>query len=75
LISADYYNLIGEHIPYRNLGFNSIEEFLYSLKNVFKIKNKGINIFVQVVSGGKTQHLEKMISKQKTKVKKKYTNI
>lgn len=68
MISADYYNLIGEPIPYRSLGFNSTVEFLESLKEVFEIKNKGINTFVYVVSGGKTQHLEKMISKQKTKV-------
>lgn len=70
-IESDYYNLIGEPIPYRNLGFNSTVEFLQSLKEVFKIKNKGINTFVYVVSGGKTQHLEKMISKQKTKSKRK----
>jgi len=66
VISADYYNLIGEHIAYQKLGYNSLLEFLESLK-VFKIKNVGFNKFVHVVSDGKTQHLEKMISKQKTK--------
>ncbi|XP_025191084.1 uncharacterized protein LOC112591464 isoform X1 [Melanaphis sacchari] len=71
-IESDYYNLIGEPIPYKNLGFNSIVDFLESFKEVFKIKNKGFNKFVYVISGGKTQHLEKMISKQKTKSKRKY---
>ncbi|XP_022176927.1 uncharacterized protein LOC111038222 [Myzus persicae] len=68
-IESDYYNLIGEPIPYRKLGYNSLEEFLEPLK-VFKIKNKGFHKFVNVVSDGKTQHLEKMISKQKTKSKR-----
>jgi len=67
VISADYYNLIGEPIPYRKLGYNSLEEFLEPLK-AFKIKNKGLSKFVNVISDGKTQHLEKMINKQKTKV-------
>jgi len=67
VFSADYYNLIGEPIPYRKLGYNSLIEFLESLK-VFKIQNKGMHKFVNVVSDGKTQHLEKLINKQKTKV-------
>ncbi|XP_060857516.1 uncharacterized protein LOC132935078 [Metopolophium dirhodum] len=68
-IESDYKNLIGEHIPYQKLGYNSLLEFLESLK-VFKIKNIGFNKFVHVVSDGKTQHLEKMINKQKTKKSK-----
>lgn len=67
MISADYYNLIGEPIPYRKLGYSSLVEFLESLE-VLKIKNKGFNKFVYVVSDGKTRHLEKMINKQKNKV-------
>jgi len=35
---------------------------------VFKIQNKGMNKFVNVISNGKTQHLEKVINKQKSKV-------
>lgn len=66
MISADYYNLIGEHIPYRKLGYNTLSEFLEYLK-IFKIKNIGFNKVVHVVSDGKTRHLEKMINKQKTK--------
>jgi len=66
VISADYYNLIGERIPYQKLGYNSLLEFLESLK-ILKIKNNGFNKCVHVVSDGKTQHLEEMINKQKTK--------
>ncbi|KAL4105205.1 hypothetical protein QTP88_020473 [Uroleucon formosanum] len=68
-IESDYYNLIGEHIPYQKLGYKSLLEFLESLK-VFKIKNNGFKKFVHVISDGKTRHLEKMISKQKTKSKR-----
>ncbi|CAI6355360.1 unnamed protein product [Macrosiphum euphorbiae] len=68
-IESDYYNLIGEHIPYRKLGYNTLSEFLEYLK-IFKIKNIGFNKVVHVVSDGKTRHLEKMINKQKTKKSK-----
>jgi len=67
VFSADYCNLIGEPIPYRKLGYNSLVEVLESLE-IFKIQNKGMNKIVNVVSDGKTQHLEKMINKQKSKV-------
>lgn len=59
---------MGDALPYRAMGYNSIEEFIESLKE-FKIEKKNYTTMVSVVSGEKTKHLEEMIKRQKANKK------
>jgi hypothetical protein len=62
--------LNGARVPFKELGFSSIEELLNSTGN-FTIQNRrGVKI-VQILSNKKTQHLTELISKQKSKPPKK----
>lgn len=60
----------GEQIPYRNLGFLSLEDLLLSSKK-FAIQNHGGVNVVQALANNKTQHLTELIKKQKSKPPKK----
>lgn len=64
-ISADYFNITGEPLPYRKLGYNSLIEFIQSFK-VFRIEKQTYDTVVYVLNGIKTKHLTEMIKKQKT---------
>jgi len=55
---------LGEHLPYQQLGYNSLIEFIYSTE-AFKVEKQRDNIIIYVKSDEKTQHLEQMIQKQK----------
>ncbi|XP_025412792.1 tudor domain-containing protein 7-like isoform X2 [Sipha flava] len=69
-LDDDYTTLNGARVPFKELGFSSIEELLNSTGN-FTIQNRrGVKI-VQILSNKKTQHLTELISKQKSKPPKK----
>lgn len=64
-ILADYFNITGEPLLYRKLGYNSLLEFIQSFK-VFRIEKQTYDTVVYVLNGTKTKHLTEMIKKQKT---------
>jgi len=63
-ILDDYYNFLGEYIPYQKLRLNTLLEFIQST-DVFRIENLRGNIMVYVENNRKPQHLAEMIKKQK----------
>ncbi|XP_014606178.1 PREDICTED: tudor domain-containing protein 7-like isoform X2 [Polistes canadensis] len=69
-INQDFKLIIGENIPYRKLGYQSLETFLKSISGI-KIINKGRQTFVEV-SSEKSSHLSKLVSRQKSRKKKSF---
>lgn len=70
IFTGDYFKLNGEQIPYRSLGFSSLEDLLFS-SGKFTIQNHGGVKIVQALATNKTQHLTELIKKQKSKPPKK----
>jgi len=66
----EYFRFNGERIPFRELGFSSLEDLLQS-SGKFKIQNNGGVATVQALATSKTQHLTELIKKQKSKPPKK----
>lgn len=66
----EYFKITGERIPFRQLGFSSLETLLQS-SGKFKIQNYGGGAIVQALATSKTQHLTELIKKQKSKPPKK----
>lgn len=68
--AGEYSKITGDKIPFRKLGFSSLENLLQS-SGKFSIKNYGGNVIVQALVSSKTQHLTELIKKQKSKPPKK----
>jgi len=66
----EYFKMTGGRIPFRQLGFSSLEALLQS-SGKFTIKNYGGDTIVQALASNKTQHLTELIKKQKSKPPKK----
>jgi len=66
----EYLKVTGERIPFRQLGFSSLETLLQS-SGKFTIQNYGGGAIVQALATNKTQHLTELIKKQKSKPPKK----
>lgn len=69
-VTDDLFKLTGTRIPYKNLGFSSLEACLNSSRQ-FTIQNRGGVSIVHAVASNKTQHLTELINKQKSKPPKK----
>lgn len=69
-VTEDFFDLTGAHIPYKNLGFPSLEACLNS-SGQFTIQNRAGVSIVHAVASNKTQHLTELIRKQKSKPPKK----
>ncbi|XP_050522077.1 uncharacterized protein LOC126894827 [Daktulosphaira vitifoliae] len=69
-IDSDYFKVIGERIPFKKLGFPSIEALIQSSDN-FYIQSRGGVSVVHAVANEKTQHLNELIQRQKSKPPKK----
>jgi len=68
-LDSDYYELVGERIPYQKLNFNSLESLLRVLPSVCSIWRSGGQVMVKGVAGEASQHIQNMVAMQKTTVK------
>ncbi|KAI4492107.1 hypothetical protein M0802_010115 [Mischocyttarus mexicanus] len=67
-INQDFKTIIGESIPYRRLGYQSLEAFLKSISGI-KITNKGGQTYIEALPNEKSYHLSKLVTRQKSKKK------
>ncbi|XP_011303923.1 tudor domain-containing protein 7-like [Fopius arisanus] len=68
-VNRDYYSLEGENIPYRRLGFQTLESFISKVPRLRQYQRGGIT-FVEVIPDSNTAHLAELIKKQRTSRKK-----
>ena len=68
----DYRELVGEGIPYRKLGYDSLESFLTSVPDVCRMTRRpNGEVVVIAVADESTKHIQDLVSKQAVKNKKK----
>ena len=59
-----YSQLIGTSIPYKELGYKSIDTFVSSLMEDFVIENEGIAKIIKVKSDKDLAHIERLVPNQ-----------
>ncbi|KAF5298299.1 hypothetical protein FQR65_LT09810 [Abscondita terminalis] len=65
-IDKDYEEIIGERIPFRRLGFTSLEGCLRSMTDILEIVGSGPRAEVILFVTDKSSHINKLVTKQKT---------
>lgn len=61
-----YYELIGRTLPFREMGFRTDIEFLYSMPDVVRITPMSRGIYhLMGVADDKSKHIQKMVARQK----------
>uniref|UniRef100_A0A8D9AAY4 Tudor domain-containing protein 7 n=1 Tax=Cacopsylla melanoneura TaxID=428564 RepID=A0A8D9AAY4_9HEMI len=68
-LNSDYRELEGEDIPYKALGFPSVEAYIRSLTNDFTIVPKQGALFVVAKKNDTLAHIQDLIRGQSTKKK------
>lgn len=64
-LNNDYFQLEGEHIPWKDLGYVSLLNFLRSMPNTVKIENNNDTIIVKGIASAKSMHVSKLVVGQK----------
>lgn len=64
-VSDDYKTLMGEWIPFRELGFNSLEQLIESSK-LLALERHGSNTYVVAARSEKSSHISELVSHQKS---------
>ncbi|KAF8792257.1 Tudor domain-containing protein 7A [Argiope bruennichi] len=71
-LQNDYKQLLGTPIPFKDLGYNTLENFLCDIPDVVCLKkNVDGSLIVEGVADTSTAHIAKLISKQKPSKKSK----
>ncbi|XP_064652910.1 tudor domain-containing protein 7-like isoform X2 [Lineus longissimus] len=70
-LSGEYRVITGDHIPFKKLGYSTIDDFLRAIPDTASVRrNRDGDLTVYAVADESTAHLEKLIAKQKTNTKK-----
>ncbi|XP_076755948.1 uncharacterized protein LOC143426394 [Xylocopa sonorina] len=62
---SDYYDLEGEHIPWRDLGYASLLSFLSSMSKTVQVEKENNTIIVKGIASEKSKHVSKLVGNQK----------
>ncbi|XP_015596678.1 uncharacterized protein LOC107268430 isoform X3 [Cephus cinctus] len=65
-----YYDNVGEHIPWRRLGYGSLLDFLLSIPNRVRVESQNNSYVVIPVVSDKVKHVDELVGKQKSETKK-----
>ncbi|XP_035226461.1 tudor domain-containing protein 7-like isoform X2 [Stegodyphus dumicola] len=66
LLQKDYKSLLGTEIPFRDLGYNSLEAFLRDIPDVISVKKNHEGMLMAVgVADASTAHIASLVSRQK----------
>lgn len=68
-LQRDYTEIVGKSIPFKNFGFNTLEEFLKSCPTLKVSKGSNGQILVDAVPTEKSSHISDLVQKQKTSKK------
>ncbi|XP_041449189.1 uncharacterized protein LOC111080314 [Drosophila obscura] len=64
-LSRDYKEMVGAEVPYRQLGFGDLENFLRCIPDIVKVTGSGPMAFVQPLSTAQSAHIQKFVKGQK----------
>ncbi|KAK9880650.1 hypothetical protein WA026_011889 [Henosepilachna vigintioctopunctata] len=74
-LKKDYYDVEGRDIPFKELGYNSLQHFLHSIPDVLQIKGTSDHAEITLVVSEKTAHVNELVMKQKKPSKGKLAGI
>ncbi|XKL62677.1 hypothetical protein PGB90_002510 [Kerria lacca] len=69
-LSRDYKSVLGDSIPFRSLGYSSLEQLIRTVPDL-KITSIGNELYIDVKPDEKTMHITKLVRGQKSSKKKK----
>ena len=69
----DYETIIGEPLPFKDLGFNSITDFIHGMPDVIRVHRSYYGYLLKGVPDQSSRHVANMVSKQRST--KPYCNI
>ncbi|KAF2900891.1 hypothetical protein ILUMI_05296 [Ignelater luminosus] len=64
-LDRDYYEEIGERIPYQKFGHSSLEQFLRSMPDILEVQGYGSNAGLRVIADQKVAHIDRLVSLQR----------
>ncbi|CAL1548146.1 unnamed protein product [Lymnaea stagnalis] len=71
-VSYDYKMVLGKEMPYRALGFNNVSSLLQAMPDVArKVRTPDGQIIYHAISDDSTRHIQRLVSNQKSSLKKK----
>jgi hypothetical protein len=62
--------IVGSKIPYQELGYESLDQFLKSIPDVSVSRGHGGEMILNAIPSKNTEHLAALVSKQKSAPKK-----
>ena len=69
--SGEYRNLVGGNIPYRNFGFNSLQDFLEDAKQVCRVSfGPDGSAVVHGIASDETLHIQELVKRQRSVARK-----
>lgn len=74
-IKRDYHDFMGASIPFRAMGYDSMEDMFNDMQDAVQISWKNGLMVLQAVSDESTRHIESLVSKQKIPNPKKYAAL
>jgi len=74
-VLSDYQHIVGEGLPYEALGYRTFMKYIESIPDVVRISKQQDRIVLFGVADGSTQHIAKMVAKQKTPMRKRCTSM
>jgi len=71
-LQGDYQELCGGYIPHTKFGFSSLHDFIVSVNDVVRVgRNHDNELTYYAVADSSTQHIQDLVSKQRSKAKPK----
>ena len=74
-IKRDYEDFVGDPIPFRKMGYTTIEDMMKDMDDAFRITWKNGTMCVQPVAQASSVHIQNLVSKQKVTNKKKWATL
>nr|XP_033327722.1 tudor domain-containing protein 5-like isoform X6 [Megalopta genalis] len=64
-LCKDYYDMEGEEIPWKKLGYVSLMDFIHSMSKSIKIEYSQNTLFLKGIATNKSKHVDKLVTGQK----------
>ncbi|CAG9856743.1 unnamed protein product [Phyllotreta striolata] len=74
-LNAEYYTLVGYNIPYKQMGYHTLEDFLHSIPDTVQVQGSGAYALVNIVLSQKSSHVLELVAKQKKQPLKRNTRM
>lgn len=66
-LHRDFLSFVGSHLPYKQFGYSTLDAYLHSKPHIVRRCVENGQVIYRAVADDTTQHIAKMVAKQKTK--------